>query len=230
MPRARSPGVQDGKVIRHGGSSWHVKRWRAEHRARCSAQQPLDDKASDQGATGLEETDNSPSIVKFTWGKLAGVGPKQPLHIYVPGNVQGQEVNFLYDTGAIHTFVDVDIWEQIPELQRPELRAPDRKFLLADGRPLEVLGQAPMELIIDEQKLIFPVWIGRILDQAILGLDLLEKYQCHWDWNKKRMLFGRLCSKGAEEVPRVTDEFESCHCQEITRELELYHPASNVNY
>ena len=28
------------------------------------------------------------------------------------------------------------------------------------------------------------VWIGDVAEEAILGLDFIEEFSCHWNWNK----------------------------------------------
>ena len=122
------------------------------------------------------------------------MAPWKTDNIYIPGEVQGVKIQFLYDTGATCTFISQSIWKEIPVEERPKLQKPDRDFLSVDGRPLQVIGKAPLQLVIEGQAITFPIWVGEIADDGIIGLDLLAAYQCQWDWSQGKLLFGRLNS------------------------------------
>ena len=58
--------------------------------------------------------------------------------LYVPGEVCGQEVWFLYDTGGTCSLLSSLFWEAIPEGRRPCLEPPDLHLRSIEGTPLEV--------------------------------------------------------------------------------------------
>ena len=110
-------------------------------------------------------------------------------HLYVTGQVQGRELQFLYDTGANHTFVDFTEWEKIPEEERPQLEEPDRAFLLADGSPFKVFGRAYATVKVGGREVQqFPIWIAQLMDQAIMGSNLMAAIKCHWNWSQKKLV------------------------------------------
>lgn len=58
------------------------------------------------------------------------------------GELEGVQVKFLVDTGANLTIVRPEIYNQLPEPERPELKPVNLEMAVADGRPLPFHGCA----------------------------------------------------------------------------------------
>ena len=140
-------------------------------------------------------------------------------HPYVIAKVQGQEVQFLFDTGANYTFIDEEEWNKIPRAKRPPLKEPDRTFLLADGSPFKVFGKAYVTIEVEERRICkFPIFVAKLMDPAIMGSNLMAVIKCHWNWSQHRLI---LEEPDKPEVQDTTDQSQGKKGQEQWRHAPL---------
>ena len=97
--------------------------------------------------------------------------------LYVPGEACGQEVWFLYDTGATCSLISSLFWEAIPEGRRPCLEPPDLHLRSIEGTPLEVYGAYTVCATLDGIPVVARFQVATIAEEAILGTDLLSRYR-----------------------------------------------------
>ncbi|CAC5376838.1 unnamed protein product [Mytilus coruscus] len=96
--------------------------------------------------------------------------------VYVEGHIQGYEVNFTVDTGALRTVLSVQAFNKIPHVNRPNLEKSDT-LACADGKPLKELGKAIFEIKLGNLCFSTELIGANIEDKALLGLHVLMKSQ-----------------------------------------------------
>ncbi|VDI30500.1 Hypothetical predicted protein [Mytilus galloprovincialis] len=96
--------------------------------------------------------------------------------VYVEGHIQGSEVNFTVDTGAVRTVLSVYAFNTIPHVNRPILEK-SNTLACADGKPLKELGKAIFEIKLGNLCFDTEMIVANIEDEALLGLDVLMKSQ-----------------------------------------------------
>ncbi|CAG2248277.1 unnamed protein product [Mytilus edulis] len=96
--------------------------------------------------------------------------------VYVEGQIQGSEVNFTVDTGAVRTVLSVYAFNKIPHVNRPILEK-SNTLACADGKPLKELGKAIFEIKLGNLCFNTEMIVANIEDEALLGLDVLMKSQ-----------------------------------------------------
>ncbi|VDI17757.1 Hypothetical predicted protein [Mytilus galloprovincialis] len=97
--------------------------------------------------------------------------------VYVEGHIQGSEVNFTVDTGAVRTVLSVYAFNKIPHVNRPILEKSNNTLACADGKPLKELGKAIFEIKLGNLCFDTEMIVANIEDEALLGLDVLMKSQ-----------------------------------------------------
>ena len=97
--------------------------------------------------------------------------------IYVEGSLQGVDVVYTVDTGASCTIVSRNVFEQIPQENRPALCLPKLTHGLssADGKILKFWGKADMDLVLGPLALKCHVSVADIEDEVLLGTDVLQQ-------------------------------------------------------
>ncbi|CAC5357182.1 Retrovirus-related Pol polyprotein from transposon 17.6 [Mytilus coruscus] len=96
--------------------------------------------------------------------------------VYVEGHIQGSEVNFTVDTGAVRTVLSLHAFNKIPHVNRPILEK-SNTLACADGKPLKELGKAIFEIKLGNLCFSTEMIVVNIEDEALLGLDVLMKSQ-----------------------------------------------------
>lgn len=94
--------------------------------------------------------------------------------VYVEGYVQGYEVNFTVDTGAVRTVLSVNTFNKIPLFRRPDL-VESCTLSSADGKPIQELGKAIFEINLGDLCFETELIVANIEDEALLGLDILMR-------------------------------------------------------
>ena len=98
---------------------------------------------------------------------------------YIPGKIHCVNTDFLVDSGSTYTIMDFELFNQIPEENKPELEYCDLVLRSANGELLKVHGQVELTLEIGRESFVYPVKIVSLGDKsAILGLDFMETEQC----------------------------------------------------
>ena len=97
--------------------------------------------------------------------------------VYV--NINGVDCELIIDSGAAVTVISTSLWENIPILQRPELKKPSGKVRLeaANSELINVIGVAVFNITIDNLHFKWEAFVADISDDGILG------YLYHHDCN-----------------------------------------------
>ena len=92
--------------------------------------------------------------------------------VYVQGTVNGVPVTFTADTGASRTVVSNRVFDKIKLEEQPQLRH-SACLVGAGGTPIREKGKAEFELTIGPIKLKQDAIVAEIVDDALLGYDML---------------------------------------------------------
>ncbi|CAC5387406.1 unnamed protein product [Mytilus coruscus] len=87
--------------------------------------------------------------------------------VYVEGHIQGSEVNFTVDTGAVRTVLSVHAFNKIPLVNRPILEK-SNTLACAHGKPLKELGKAIFEIKLGNLCFSTEMIVANIEDEALL--------------------------------------------------------------
>ena len=103
------------------------------------------------------------------------------------GKLGDVTTSFLLDTGATESFVSPRLYERIASLANPFLIPPDRTFRQADGTELSVMGKVKLQIVLGGCRVEHMMWVAKVSDQAILGLDFLREHKCTLLWEDENL-------------------------------------------
>ena len=109
----------------------------------------------------------------------------------VEGQVQGQSITLLVDTGAAVTLIRKDVWDRIFKDHAGLRPWAEQQLVSVDGSPLQVYGCASVELQLGG--IPYPtdvVVVSPLTTEAILGLDFQKKYGATIDVGRCMMQMG----------------------------------------
>ena len=100
---------------------------------------------------------------------------------FVCVNINGVDCELIIDSGAAVTVISTSLWENIPILQRPELKKPGGKVRLeaANSELINVIGVAVFNITIDNLHFEWEAFVADISDDGILGYDFLYHHDCN---------------------------------------------------
>ena len=107
----------------------------------------------------------------------------------VPIKVHGLELQALFDTGSDGSVISTRVWEMFPEEERPELRPGDRPIEGPSGYIVEQEGVTNLLLNIDGRLIQRLIRVADIVEDVILGNDILEPFRLNWDYERRRILW-----------------------------------------
>ena len=93
--------------------------------------------------------------------------------VYIERMVQRIEENFTVDTGATITMMSRDVYERIPENQRPPLDE-GKSPATADGRLMKAYSSAVFEIKLGSLMLDKTIAVAELADEVLLGVDVLQ--------------------------------------------------------
>ena len=140
-----------------------------------------------QHETTLGSCKGSPG--KMTVGPRIGTVRKGRLvSVYLEGKVKGEKVKFLVDSGSSTSFLSKKKYLELVPDGSGDLRPTGVPQQLADGNPLEVLGQVKLEVKLEGKPLIVEFQVAELDLEGIFGLDFLHSHRCQWDWDNCTMV------------------------------------------
>ena len=158
--------------------------------------------------------------------KLGRLGT--PTCLYVPGRVLGQQVQFLYDTGASCTAISTDVWARIPEERRPELQSTQLNLTSVEGQQIPVWGKCLLTIEMAGHLITCWVQVIQIAEEAVLGLDVIAPNRCQWDWDLGTLVLQEPCKtvgadRGTSTESQCEDSFHDavseCSCEDEPHDL-----------
>ena len=106
--------------------------------------------------------------------------------------MNGHNTSFLVDTGAAVTLMRKDTWDQVNDGVAELEPWKERQLVGVDGTPLQVYGQACVEIVLDGTN--YPsaiVVVGPLTTNAILGLDFMRAHKVSIDLGRAEMRIGQ---------------------------------------
>ena len=92
-----------------------------------------------------------------------------------PITVCDQQINAIVDSGAEVTVMSKELYYRLPKEHRPELTKAEKGLVVAEeDRIMPTDGVAMMPLIIGNIQFQWPVYVAAIVDELLLGCDLLD--------------------------------------------------------
>ena len=122
--------------------------------------------------TNLEPGANSHRVGKL--GHEAGC--------YVPVKVLGLGLQALYDTGAVGSVISTKVWKSIPAERRPALEPCRRRLITVSNHPVDTEGEVTLRMELDGRLVSHLMVVADVIDDLVLGLDLLAPLKLTWDW------------------------------------------------
>jgi predicted aspartyl protease len=103
----------------------------------------------------------------------------------VKGRIGETNVNFLVDTGASCSLISNTVYRKINAAEDQQLgKLTDRKFQLADGRPLAAQGKLKVNIQLGPVVVTHEIIVANISDEGIIGYDFLKAHECRIDIGK----------------------------------------------
>ena len=117
------------------------------------------------------------------------------------GWVRGRQYQILVDTGAAVTVIRPDVAEGLPS------KKPNRPYQLvtASGDNLPVVKEALLELTLGRSTVRLWVFVARVAEEVILGLDALRSHDATVDVGRRILRLGRdeVTLRGPNEPPGI---------------------------
>ena len=105
----------------------------------------------------------------------------------VKGEVFGQELDFLFDTGAQCTVVSGQVWDRVPTQDRPPLTETGVSLMTVAGQWMPVRGSLDLTIQLQGRPVTCQVLVSDMVEEAVLGADVLEQLRAQWDWDTGTM-------------------------------------------
>ncbi|KAJ8028909.1 hypothetical protein HOLleu_28166 [Holothuria leucospilota] len=120
------------------------------------------------------ETGGRPRVGTIRKGRLVSV--------YLEGSTQEETIKFLVDSGSSMSFLSKKKYLQLVPDKDEDLKPTGVPQQLADGSPLEVVGQVELVVKLEGSTLNVEFQVAELDLDGILGPDFLHSHQCQWDW------------------------------------------------
>ena len=96
--------------------------------------------------------------------------------LYVKGNIQGAEIEWLVDTGCNLTLLSYEAYHRIPLAKRPLLQPYYNSLSLADRTPLKVLGEAEFQIELGGKLVEHTVIVAQFVTDGLLGMNFMRDH------------------------------------------------------
>jgi len=109
---------------------------------------------------------------------------------YLRAQVEGQIVSLLVDSGSEVTVLTEDIYNQIPQEQRPTLQSSRAQIRGVGGKQFGVLGAAEITIQIGDHRWVCTTLIASIGYDGILGMNFMDENDCQLDMKTGSLVIG----------------------------------------
>jgi len=123
-------------------------------------------------------------------------------NVYVKLKLAGKEVSCLVDSGCDITLVPKDL---IKLFRSMEVKPTTQQIWAANNTPISVEGEVQLPFFLDEECLWTTALISEDIEEVMLGIDWLQRYECIWDFKT-----GDLCINGHPAVTLTRHGHTKC--------------------
>ena len=108
------------------------------------------------------------------------VAPVKGVHtsLYVNGNIEGQKVRLLVDTGAEVSVISQETLQRLPTTVRQRFESSKRKLVTASGEEVEALGPVLCSISVQNRTVTDTVYAAPFPEAAIMGMTTLVALGC----------------------------------------------------
>ena len=108
------------------------------------------------------------------------VAPVKGVHtsLYINGNVEGQKVRFLVDTGAEVSVISQETLQRLPTTVRQRFESSKRKLVTASGEEVEALGPVLCSISVQNRTITDTIYAAPFPEAAIMGMTSLIALGC----------------------------------------------------
>ena len=108
------------------------------------------------------------------------VAPVKGVHtsLYVNGNIEGQKVRFLVDTGAEVSVISQETLQRLPTTVRQRFESSKRKLVTASEEEVEALGPVLCSINVQNRTVTDTIYAAPFPEAAILGITTLVALGC----------------------------------------------------
>lgn len=117
--------------------------------------------------------------------------------LFIPGKVEGKQVQFLVDTGCSHSLLSKVVFDRLPRKVRETLQGREATAALADGSGLHIYGSIILKGRLRNVTFREEFLVSRISDEAIIGMSFLRRQECTLDCDRGILVMG------SETIPCV---------------------------
>ena len=104
--------------------------------------------------------------------------------LYVNGNIYGENIKFLIDTGSSVSILARRIFQRISRVNALKVREFTERLVLADGSQLPVHGVIDLPLAFEGITVEHPVIIAEIESDMLLGIDFIKDKRCELSYGE----------------------------------------------
>ena len=109
--------------------------------------------------------------------------------IFLQGHLGDTPVDWLVDTGCTTTILSHAKYQELSPDIRPALQYYPAALLTADDSPLRVYGAVPLKLNLAGAVVRHQVVIADIMNDGLIGIDVLRKCRCKIDFKTKEVMW-----------------------------------------
>jgi transposase InsO family protein len=119
--------------------------------------------------------------------------PQESRHIvgsrtaYLPVTVDGKSTYCVLDTGS-----GISVIPERLVSDYTKIRSTDQKLYAANGTEIEIMGEATIELRLDDLTFDAECIVSEFVDELLLGLDFMETHEMQWDFSRRVV---KLCGR-----------------------------------
>ena len=123
-------------------------------------------------------------------GYTAATPPTGKGCLYAPGRIVNKKISFLIDTGCSHNLLSKTVFDRLTADVRLRLQPLESTAALADGSGLPLYGSITLGGKIRNVPFQAEFLVGRISDEAILGMVFLQEQECLLSCDKGILTIG----------------------------------------
>ena len=110
--------------------------------------------------------------------------------LYLPGQLAGTAVQFLLDTGCTRSVISKHVFDQLPLHIRQSMTPVNSCGIMVDGSTLPLYGKVRLFGRVRSQSFVEEFIVGRLHDDAILGMSFFDQQECSIEFGVPALLMG----------------------------------------
>ena len=145
---------------------------------------------------------------------VQGEGPAGEDGIYLEGEIYGQKLTMLLDTGSSVSLMSIETWRRLkgPNMK---LQTTEVKLKGVGGQPVATIGRKEIPITIGRTRVLQEVIVGACQDGMILGIDFLSRHVSRLNFPDLKIHIGN------EEIEMTYYNKLTERCRVLTYKTEI---------